>query len=51
MLMDIETVSFEKKEKPESIDEEIDNLSPELKAMLLTGVLQRKDFDDDDNHG
>ena len=36
---------------PNDIDEEIDNLSPELKAMLLTGVLQRKDFDDDDNHG
>lgn len=30
--------------KPESIAEEIQQLSPELKAMILAGVLDKKDF-------
>ena len=33
---------FEK--KPQSVAEEINNLSPELKAMLIAGVLDKKDF-------
>ena len=29
-----------------SVSEQIKELSPELKAMLLTGVLDKKDYDD-----
>lgn len=35
----------EKKEKPKTIVEEIQSLSPELKALMITGVLDRKNFD------
>lgn len=31
--------------KPQSVAEEIQNLSPELKAMIIAGVLDKKDFD------
>lgn len=31
--------------KPQSVAEEIKNLSPELKTMLIAGVLDRKNFD------
>ncbi len=32
--------------KPKTVAEEINNLSPELKAMLLAGVLDKKNYDD-----
>ena len=35
----------EKNEKPKTIIEEIQGLSPELKALMITGVLDRKNFD------
>ena len=31
--------------KPQSIAEEISNLSPELKAMIIAGVLDKKNYD------
>lgn len=31
-----------------SLSEQINELSPELKAMLLSGILDRKNFDEDD---
>lgn len=34
-----------KQEKPKNIKEEIQNLSPKLKAMLIAGVLDKKDYD------
>ena len=30
--------------KPKSVAEEIQNLSPELKALIITGVLDKKDY-------
>ena len=30
---------------PKSISEEINQLSPELKALIISGVLEPKDFD------
>ncbi len=35
----------EKKEKPKTIGEEIQSLSPELKALMISGFLDRKNFD------
>ena len=32
-------------EKPKTVAEEIRNLSPELKALIISGVLDKKDFD------
>ena len=32
-------------QKPKNISEEIKGLSPELKAMLIAGVLDKKDYD------
>ena len=32
-------------EKPKNITEEIQNLSPELKALIIAGVLDPKNFD------
>lgn len=32
-------------QKPKNISEEIQSLSPELKAMLIAGVLDKKDYD------
>lgn len=37
-----------KSDENKSLAEEIDDLSPELKAMLIDGVLERKNFDDKD---
>lgn len=34
-----------KKDQPKSLAEEIKTLSPELKAILFTGALDKKDFD------
>jgi len=34
-----------KNEKPKTIGEEIQSLSPELKALMITGILDRKNFD------
>ncbi len=34
-------------QKPKNVAEEIKNLSPELKAMLIAGVLDKKDYDED----
>lgn len=34
-------------DKPKSISEEIHSLSPELKAMLISGVLDKKNYDED----
>jgi hypothetical protein len=34
-----------KQEKPQTVAEEIRSLSPELKALIITGVLDKKDFD------
>jgi len=33
------------KEEPKTIKQQINSLSPELKAMLIAGVLDRKKFD------
>lgn len=35
-----------KQQSNKSVSEQIKELSPELKAMLLTGVLDKKDYDD-----
>lgn len=32
-------------QKPKNVSEEIQSLSPELKAMLIAGVLDKKDYD------
>jgi len=32
-------------QQPKSVAEEIDNLSPELKAIIFAGVLDKKDYD------
>lgn len=34
-----------REQKPKNVAEEIKGLSPELKAMLIAGVLDKKDFD------
>ena len=37
------------KQKPKSIAEEINSLSPELKALIISGALEKRDFDDFNN--
>lgn len=34
-----------RQEKPKTVAEEIKSLSPELKALIISGVLDKKDFD------
>jgi hypothetical protein len=34
-----------KNDKPKNLTEEIQNLSPELKALIIAGVLDPKNFD------
>lgn len=36
------------KQDEKSLADKIDELSPEIKALLLSGALERKNFDDDD---
>ncbi len=44
--LDIVNPVRRKKEEPKQIKEQIQDLSPELKAILIAGVLDRKNFDE-----
>lgn len=44
LFSDMDFTKMRRRMKKKTIAQEIEDLSPELKAMLLTGVLDRKEF-------